>query len=567
MSANAALVWAGGSAIRQRRGADARDVPGASTASDRQASGERAPLLGALPLDPANHRDAAPARGRETDAGRAAFKPLWAHSGVRRDLGDRAAARGRCARRPSAPRRPNAELKELEANGPLWQLKINCLRYCRFVHLQHSAEDVLLFPRLRRDRPGDRSGGRPARGRSPARSDQLDEVEAAAAQLTNGDARGGSAARGRRPERARGGPARAPRVRGARGGPDCCGGSSGCRRILGRMLRAPIRLGLQIPNFNFPGVSEEQLFERLSDIAATAESSGFDTVLVMDHLHQIRGVGPPENWMLEGNTILAGARRADEQGEPQPARRRGHLPEPRAARQDHDHARRHLRRPRDPRHRRRLERGRGHRLRLRLPAAGRALRAARGPPQHRAGDVHRRSRRPTRASTTASDGAFNNPQADPRRHPDHDRRQRREEDAADGGPVRRRVELLRRPRPHAPPLSACSRATASGSVATLPRSRRRGSARSSSRPPRRRRSAGWSALRAAHGHRTGRRHMVAVGDPDTVAEKASELLDAGLDGADLQLPPTSTSSRPSSCLGRRSGPLCSDVPSGRSSVG
>ena len=68
------------------------------------------------------------------------------------------------------------------------------------------------------------------------------------------------------------------------------------------MLRAPIRLGLQIPNFNFPEVGEEQLFERLTDIARTAESSGFDTVLVMDHLHQIRGVGPPENWMLEGNT-------------------------------------------------------------------------------------------------------------------------------------------------------------------------------------------------------------------------------------------------------------------------
>jgi F420-dependent oxidoreductase-like protein len=69
-------------------------------------------------------------------------------------------------------------------------------------------------------------------------------------------------------------------------------------------MRAPIRLGLQIPNFNFPGVDEAQLFERLSEIAVTAESSGFDTVLVMDHLHQIRGVGPPENWMLEGNTIL-----------------------------------------------------------------------------------------------------------------------------------------------------------------------------------------------------------------------------------------------------------------------
>ena len=70
------------------------------------------------------------------------------------------------------------------------------------------------------------------------------------------------------------------------------------------MLRAPIGLGLQIPNFNFPGVSEADLFERLSDVASTAESSGFDTVLVMDHLHQIRGVGPPENWMLDGNTIL-----------------------------------------------------------------------------------------------------------------------------------------------------------------------------------------------------------------------------------------------------------------------
>ena len=70
------------------------------------------------------------------------------------------------------------------------------------------------------------------------------------------------------------------------------------------MLRAPIRLGLQIPNFNFPGVSEGELFERLSEIATTAESSGIDTVLVMDHLHQIRGVGPPENWMLEGNAIL-----------------------------------------------------------------------------------------------------------------------------------------------------------------------------------------------------------------------------------------------------------------------
>ena len=71
------------------------------------------------------------------------------------------------------------------------------------------------------------------------------------------------------------------------------------------MLRAPIGLGLQIPNFNFPQVGEEELFEKLSEIATTAEGSGFDTVLVMDHLHQIRGVGPEENWMLEGSTLLS----------------------------------------------------------------------------------------------------------------------------------------------------------------------------------------------------------------------------------------------------------------------
>jgi F420-dependent oxidoreductase-like protein len=70
-------------------------------------------------------------------------------------------------------------------------------------------------------------------------------------------------------------------------------------------VRAPIRLGLQIPYFNFPGVEPDDLFERVSDIATTAEASGFDSLFVMDHLHQIPTVGPPTSWMLEGNTVLA----------------------------------------------------------------------------------------------------------------------------------------------------------------------------------------------------------------------------------------------------------------------
>jgi len=70
-------------------------------------------------------------------------------------------------------------------------------------------------------------------------------------------------------------------------------------------VRAPIRLGLQVPSFNFPNVPPGELFESLARIATTAEQSGFDSLFVMDHLHQIPGVGPQTNWMLEGNTILA----------------------------------------------------------------------------------------------------------------------------------------------------------------------------------------------------------------------------------------------------------------------
>lgn len=71
------------------------------------------------------------------------------------------------------------------------------------------------------------------------------------------------------------------------------------------MVRAPVRIGLQIPSFNFADTKPEELFLRLGDVAAAAEEAGFDSLFVMDHLHQIPGVGPQTNWMLEGNTILA----------------------------------------------------------------------------------------------------------------------------------------------------------------------------------------------------------------------------------------------------------------------
>ena len=70
--------------------------------------------------------------------------------------------------------------------------------------------------------------------------------------------------------------------------------------------REPVtRLGLQIPNFTFPGVRDADLFETVAGIATTAENNGFDSIWVMDHLYQIEMVGPKEDPMLEAYTLLA----------------------------------------------------------------------------------------------------------------------------------------------------------------------------------------------------------------------------------------------------------------------
>jgi len=71
-------------------------------------------------------------------------------------------------------------------------------------------------------------------------------------------------------------------------------------------MRAPITLDLHLPNFNYPNVGPDEVFDKLVEIATTAERSGFSSISVMDHLHQIAMVGPQENWMFEGSTMLAG---------------------------------------------------------------------------------------------------------------------------------------------------------------------------------------------------------------------------------------------------------------------
>ena len=65
------------------------------------------------------------------------------------------------------------------------------------------------------------------------------------------------------------------------------------------------RFGLQINSFTFPGVPEEERFERIAQIAGTADRSGFDSLWVMDHFYQISVNGARTEPMLEAYSLLA----------------------------------------------------------------------------------------------------------------------------------------------------------------------------------------------------------------------------------------------------------------------
>lgn len=65
-----------------------------------------------------------------------------------------------------------------------------------------------------------------------------------------------------------------------------------------------MKFGLQHPSFSFDGV-DSQMVDSLKAILNEAEGANFDSFWVMDHFHQIRGVGQPREPMLEGWTTLA----------------------------------------------------------------------------------------------------------------------------------------------------------------------------------------------------------------------------------------------------------------------
>src|ERR1700682_202004 len=66
-----------------------------------------------------------------------------------------------------------------------------------------------------------------------------------------------------------------------------------------------VLFGFHMPNFTFPGVPHDQLFDRVVKNAKAAEEAGFDLVTVMDHFYQIRGIGPETEPMMEAYTTLS----------------------------------------------------------------------------------------------------------------------------------------------------------------------------------------------------------------------------------------------------------------------
>ncbi|HEX7430618.1 MAG TPA: LLM class F420-dependent oxidoreductase [Candidatus Limnocylindrales bacterium] len=65
-----------------------------------------------------------------------------------------------------------------------------------------------------------------------------------------------------------------------------------------------MKIGLQISSFTWPG-GDAAIGPTLAQITETADAIGFDSLWLMDHFYQIRGVGRPEEPMLEGWSALA----------------------------------------------------------------------------------------------------------------------------------------------------------------------------------------------------------------------------------------------------------------------
>jgi iron-sulfur cluster repair protein YtfE (RIC family) len=116
----------------------------------------------------------------ETVRGRVTYRLLLGvHAAVRSDL-ERVEALAAQALEGLPAEKLSEELDELKRNGMLWRLKLDCLRYCRFVHSHHNTEDYAFFPELRETNPAINPVIDKLEADHQRVSDRLDAVEAAA---------------------------------------------------------------------------------------------------------------------------------------------------------------------------------------------------------------------------------------------------------------------------------------------------------------------------------------------------------------------------------------------------
>ena len=109
---------------------------------------------------------------------------LWVHDHLRRDL---ATLRKLAVRVEAGATSATVEkaIRSLKTNGPLWQLKTNCLTYCRFVHGHHGNEDANIFPAVKRAEPSLRGAVDRLVADHRRVAEMLDEIEAAARFLSD----------------------------------------------------------------------------------------------------------------------------------------------------------------------------------------------------------------------------------------------------------------------------------------------------------------------------------------------------------------------------------------------
>ena len=125
--------------------------------------------------------------GAPTTRGDALVRELrWVHDLIRRDL---TTVRHMAEQIPAGLpiREISAGIESLTANGPLWQLRVNCLHYCRLVHSHHSLESHAWFPALRAADPAMYPVVDKLEADHQNIAGLLDEVDAAATELADTD--------------------------------------------------------------------------------------------------------------------------------------------------------------------------------------------------------------------------------------------------------------------------------------------------------------------------------------------------------------------------------------------